>query len=115
MFRRVPSARLIALIPLLVFCLLGACARNLASDTAGSTCAGMRFVSVSNHWNRGIDVYASGRSSSRVLLGTVSAGESREFALTPDQYAGYMAEGVTRGVGVPSSARSLIQMRYLCR
>ena len=103
-------------VPLLVLSMLAACARNTdPATTATGECRGMRFVAVSNHWRYGIDVYARGRrSSTPILLGTVTPGESREFALEPDQYIGYEVEGARR-FAIPASERRFIQTRYLCR
>ena len=106
-----------AIVRLLVLSILAvACAGNPEpATTATGECRGMRFVAVSNHWSYGIDVYArSRRSSTPILLGTVTPGESREFALEEDQYVGYEVEGARR-VMIPASDRRYIQMRYLCR
>ena len=114
--RVTPAVTAPLFISLLVLATLAACVRNPEpAATQAATCGGMRFVAVSNHWNRGIDVYARGRrTATPVLLGSVSPGGSREFALTEDQYVGYQVEGSTR-LGVPAADRHLIRMRYLCR
>ena len=100
----------------LVVAIAAACARNPDPGAgAGEPCAGMRFVSVSNQWSRGIDVYARDRrTATPVLLGTVTPGETREFAFAEGQYVTYEVEGALR-LGLPASERSLIRVRYLCR
>jgi hypothetical protein len=74
-------------------------------------------VTVSNNWSESIDVFTRiGESPTQMFLGTVGAGRRDQFRL-PDgaRYALIQPTGaISTQPRMPASARSLVDLRYLC-
>jgi hypothetical protein len=81
------------------------------------SCNGNAFVSVLNDWSRAVEVYSyTADASIGTLLGVAQPGSSSEFLLPRDAVGAAAAtSGLTGPVAIPSRARSLVRLRYLCR
>lgn len=106
---------------LLALLALAACGggqpQNLVPEPRSESCSGNAFVSVINDWNRAVEIYAySNDSVTGTQLGIVQPGTSAEFALPRDAVGAAAATaGLTEPVLLPSRARPLVRLRYLCR
>jgi hypothetical protein len=89
-----------------------ACYRSTGSSSRAS-CPDSWFASVSNNWNRAVDVYAWNGIQS-LVLGTVTAGASAQFLMPRSAVSvSYRTEG--GGAMAPMGPTSPIQTRYVCR
>ena len=81
------------------------------------SCSGNSFVSVINDWNRAVEVYSvTGEGGTGALLGIAHAGSASEFLLPRDAVGASVAtSGLSGPVAIPSRARSLVRLRYVCR
>jgi hypothetical protein len=106
---------------LLALTALAACGGSqsprLVPEARSESCAGNAFVSVINDWNRPVEIYAyAANSVTGTQIGTVQPGTSIEFALPRDAVgAAATTAGLTDPVPLPSRARPLVRLRYLCR
>jgi hypothetical protein len=100
----------------LLFC-GGKQSQDLAPAPRMEGCSGNTFVSVLNDWDRPVEIYAYGSDRVRgTQIGTVRPGTSAEFALPRDAFTAAAATaGLTEPIPIPSRARSLVRLRYLCR
>lgn len=91
--------------------------QQVVPEPLGEKCTGNAFVSVLNDWDKPVEIYAySGGSATGSLLGTALPGSSSEFLLPRDAVgAAATTGGLTGPVEIPSRARSLVRLRYLCR
>jgi hypothetical protein len=100
--------RLASILPLLA---LAACAgRPVRENSILSNCRGQRSVVVSNDWNQGVDIYASGDR----IVGTVRPG-GREELILPDNAAYVYARATPRAGNWQTPNGRVVRFRYLCR
>lgn len=99
---------------------LGACGGSQPEQPVPEprqSCSGNSFVSVINDWNRPVEIYAlTSEGGTSTVLGVAHPGSASEFLLPRDAVGATAATaGVSGPVRIPSRARSLVRLRYVCR